>query len=58
MSCMKSRQSKTHINMEGRLGVKVTALSGESVLLVNIITHILQYLAQILTAGHRHCSFF
>lgn len=44
--------------MEGRLGVKVTALSGESVLLVNIITHILQDLAQILTAGHRRCSFF
>lgn len=41
--------------MERRLRVKVTALSGESVLLVNFITNILQYLAQILTTRHCCC---
>lgn len=49
---------ETHIDMECRLGIKVAALPGESVLLVNIITNILQYLAQVLTTRHRCCTFF
>lgn len=43
---------ETHVDMECGLGVKVAALPCESVLLVNIITNILQDLAQVLTAGH------
>lgn len=43
--------------MECRLGVKVAALPGESVLLVNIITNVLQYLAQVLASRHRCCTF-
>lgn len=48
----------THIDMECRLGVKVAALPGESVLLVNVVTNILQYLAQVLTTRHRWRTFF
>lgn len=43
--------------MESRLGVKVTALSGESVLLIDIVSHILQYLTQVLTTRHHSCTF-
>lgn len=43
--------------MKCRLGVKVAALPGESVLLVNIVANILQYLAQVLTTRHRCCTF-
>lgn len=32
---------ETHVDMESRLGVKVTALSGEPVLLIDIISHVL-----------------
>lgn len=49
---------ETHVDMESRLGVKITALTGESVLLIDIISHILQYLTQVLTARHRSCTFF
>lgn len=34
--------TESHIDMECRLGVKVTALPGEPVLLVNVVTDILQ----------------
>lgn len=44
--------------MECRLGVKVTALPGETVLLVNIVTNILQYLAQVLTTRNSCCTLF
>lgn len=49
---------ETHIDMERRLGVKVTALTGESVLLVDVITNILQYLAQVLSTRYCCCTFF
>lgn len=48
---------ETYIDMEGRLGVKVAALPSKSVLMVNIITNILQDLAQVLTPRHCHCTF-
>lgn len=44
--------------MEGRLGVKIAALSGESVLLVDVITDVLQYLAQVLTTRDGCCTLF
>ena len=44
--------------MKRGLGVKVAALPGESVLLVNVIANVLQYLAQVCSAGHRRCTLF
>lgn len=43
--------------MECRLGVKVAALAGEAVLLVNVIANILQYLAQVLPTRYCGCTF-
>ena len=47
---------KTYIDVEGRLRVKVTALSGEPVLLVHVVPDILKDLGQVLAPRHHHRS--
>lgn len=44
----------TYVDMESGLRVEVTSLSGESVLLVNVVAYILEDLTQVLPPGHRH----
>lgn len=47
---------KTYIDVEGRLRVKVTALSSESVLLVHVVPDVLKDLGQVLAPGYHHCT--